>query len=519
MKALVKKSVKKGISVRWKLLLYMMGFVIVILLITWFFQIFLLGTFFRSTKKDEMRESADELVAQLGSESLQKTALSAAADHSLYISVYQIGAGTAEQILSTDTSGKNPVELPISRLEEFYKKAKRENNSFFSRFSFGYAEVPKESFWDKLPFGRKEYSENEISAKHMLLIYVRVAEDASGQEYLILMDAKLQPLSSTVRTLSRQYVWIAVIILLAAIGMALILYKKISAPIIRMNDSAKILSLGKYDVEFSGEGYRETRELAQTLNYAAHELSRADHLQKELIANISHDLRTPLTLIKGYGEVMRDLPDENTPENMQVIIDESARLSDLVNDLLDLSRMQAGARIPQPEIFDLTATVNEVLVRYDALVKHLGYHLEFVYDEHLWISADRSMILQVLYNLLNNAINYAGENKEVILTQEAIEQRVRISVTDKGHGIEPDQIPLIWDRYYKVDKIHKRTMIGTGLGLSIVKEIFNLHHAVYGVDSKLGEGSSFWFELPTVEIAQPKPIDYKTEKENESKLN
>lgn len=508
MKSALKRTSKKGISVRWKLLLYMTVFVIVILLITWFFQIFLLGAFFRSTKKNEMKESAEELAAQLGSESLTTTAFAAAVDHSLYITVYRIGNGTAEQLLSADAGGSSQTtEIPAKHLESFYQKAKENDGSFFSRLAFGNVEVPEEDLFDKLPFGKEESNQKGFSVKHMRLIYVTVDTDASGQEYLIFMDANLQPLNSTVQTLTKQYIWIAMIILLAAIAMALILYRKISAPIIRMNDSAKILSLGKYNVEFSGEGYRETRELADTLNYASHELSRADHLQKELIANISHDLRTPLTLIKGYSEVMRDLPDENTPENMQVIIDETTRLSDLVNDLLDLSRMQAGARVPQPEIFDLTATVKEVLVRYEALVQHRGYRLNLVCNNHVWISADRSMILQVLYNLLNNAINYAGENKQILICQETIGHNVRILVVDRGPGIEPDQIPLIWDRYYKVDKVHKRTMIGTGLGLSIVKEIFDLHHAVYGVDSKLGAGSTFWFELPTVEIAQPIKTD------------
>ena len=251
-------------------------------------------------------------------------------------------------------------------------------------------------------------------------------------------------------------------------------------------------------MEFSGKGYLETRELAATLNYASNELSKVDRLQKELIANISHDLRTPLTLIQGYGEIMRDLPGENTPENMQVLIDETARLSELVNDLLDLSRIQSGARIPQSEVFDLTDAVREVWSRYDTLIKHRGYHLEFISNGSVFVSADRGMILQVIYNLINNAINYTGEDKCVKVLQTVKNDSVQISVSDSGEGIQPDDLPLIWDRYYKVDKVHRRAMIGTGLGLSIVKEILEKHHASYGVSSLPGEGSTFWFELPIV---------------------
>ena len=219
-----------------------------------------------------------------------------------------------------------------------------------------------------------------------------------------------------------------------------------------------------------------------------------------MIANISHDLRTPLTMIKGYGEVMRDLPGENTPENMQVIIDETTRLSDLVNDLMDLSRIQAGACTSSNEVFNLTVAVREVLQRYDTLIKHRGYHLEFVDEGEFFVNADRGMILQVLYNLINNAINYTGNDRLVTVRQHVSDGHVRISVTDTGDGIPQDQLPLIWDRYYKVDKVHRRAMIGTGLGLSIVKSILELHRAKYGVSSTIGVGSTFWFELPILTV-------------------
>ena len=131
-----------------------------------------------------------------------------------------------------------------------------------------------------------------------------------------------------------------------------------------MNNAAKKLALGKYDADFLGGGYRESDELARMLNLASAELAKIDNLQKELISNVSHDLRTPLTMIKGYSEVMRDIPGENTPENVQVIIDETTRLSDLVNDMLDLSKIQSGARSPQLEEFNITETVRETLGRY-----------------------------------------------------------------------------------------------------------------------------------------------------------
>lgn len=139
--------------------------------------------------------------------------------------------------------------------------------------------------------------------------------------------------------------------------------------------------------------------------------------------------------------------------------------------------------------------------RYTKLTERDGYTIGFSADRHVFVTADRTMLLQVIYNLINNAINYTGEDRQVLVTQQATNGRVRIAVRDSGAGIPADQLPLIWDRYYKVDRVHRRAMIGTGLGLSIAKNILDAHHAVYGVESTQGVGSTFWFELDEAPIA------------------
>ena len=148
--------------------------------------------------------------------------------------------------------------------------------------------------------------------------------------------------------------------------------------------------------------------------------------------------------------------------------------------------------------FDLTGTVRQVMSRYEKLTQKDGYRIELSLDTQVDVFADQTMILQVVYNLINNAINYTGEDKLVRVTQTLSSDgsRVRVSVMDSGAGIPPEQIPLIWDRYYKIDKVHRRAMIGTGLGLSIVKQVLEAHHTTYGVESKVGSGSTFWFEMP-----------------------
>ncbi|MBQ8415576.1 MAG: HAMP domain-containing histidine kinase [Clostridia bacterium] len=493
----IKRS-STGISIRWKLAVYLAVFIALVLVVIWIFQVYLLNTFYEYTKEAELTSSAAELATHLNDKDLSLIAHRYAVDCTMSVGIYRLDETEAVPLANVDATGEKGMNFSNEMLTDLYKLAKDNGGTYLGRgrfvFGEGFEEDQVMPFFEAMPnHGRNPYYPHSLR-----LMCVKLVENDHGN-YLILLNAGLQPLDSTVQTLQTQFVWITVILLLGAVIMVFLLYRHISSPLVSMNNAAKQLARGKYDVTFSGKGYSETRELADTLNYASHELSRLDRLQKELIANISHDLRTPLTMIKGYSEVVRDIPGENTPENMQVIIDETTRLSELVNDLLDLSRIQSGARKADKEFFDLTLALEETIKRCDTFVRHRGYVIETSLCDAASVYADRGMILQVLYNLINNAINYTGEDKRITVTQSVTPRgTVRISVRDTGEGIEADQIPLIWDRYYKVDKVHRRAMIGTGLGLSIVKEILELHGAAYGVNSTVGEGSEFWFELPVL---------------------
>ena len=495
-----RESTKRaGFSIRWKLIVYFAIFVAIALLVMWVFQVYLVNNFYELVKRREMVRSAQTLSLHLSREDLDIHAYDQALDGVMGVEIYRITGNEVTQLVSVDATGQAGNTLVAEQIIRLCQKAAENDGSFTGRFTFGGLEVDDNR---EPPFFVSKQNKPQANLSNVRLIHLKLVQGEGDSAYLIILNAGLQPLSSTVQILKTQFLWISTILLICAGIMVFYLYRHISSPLVRMNESAKQLAHGKYDVEFSGEGYRETRELANTLNYASHELSRLDRLQKELIANISHDLRTPLTMIKGYSEVMRDIPGENTAENIQVVIDETTRLSELVNDLLDLSKIQSGSRKAMFEEFDLTAAVDEVMRRYDAFTAHQGYHITFVSEERVNVFADRSMILQVLYNLINNAINYTGEDLTVTVHQTVQNGRVRISVTDTGVGIAEEEIPQIWERYYKVDKVHRRAMIGTGLGLSIVKGVLELHNALYGVDSQVGKGSTFWFELDILEPAQ-----------------
>ncbi len=518
---------KKGVGIQWRLLGYLSLFVAFILIVLWVFQVALLIPFYKNIKNRELEKTADTISDALSamegvsSESMTDfngTLWDVAERYSVCVTIWRVEDEHARFFSVADVSDDcliHKVTAP-KRFIEMYQMAKSNGGRFSCQVKMhregmiwmdGDGQILGPEGWDSEedtnPLPNDSQADEDTCALHM-----RLMRGGDGAEYIILLDSELTPVNATVTTLKAQFSWIAAILLLAALLLAYLMSRRVSRPLIRMNEAAQTLAKGEYDVHFAGQGYRETRELAQTLNYAAEELSKIDRLQKELIANISHDLRTPLTLITGYGEVMRDLPDENTPENVQVIIDEATHLSALVNDLLDLSRLQSGMREARMEPIDLTETVRTLMHRYDRLISHDGYRISFSFDCEVKIQADRTMLLQVIYNLINNAINYCGEDKTVEVIQTLREDGVvRLSVVDHGEGISEEELPYIWDRYYKVDRVHRRAMIGTGLGLSIAKGALELHGANYGVNCRLGEGSEFWFEFPVDPAAPNKEME------------
>ena len=225
-------------------------------------------------------------------------------------------------------------------------------------------------------------------------------------------------------------------------------------------------------------------------------------MRSELIANTSHDLRTPLTLITGYAEIMRDLPNENTPENAQVIIDEAKRLTSLVNDMLDISKLEAGTVNVNLETFNLTHQIQNELKRYSELCQREGYVINFFFDTEVTVTTDKSKLLQALFNLLNNALTYTGADKTVNVSQQTYtdmgsgQNYVRLNVIDSGEGIPEEKLDLIWDRYNKLDTPHKRSSLGSGLGLSIVQKLITLLNGRCGVMSSHHNGSIFYIEIP-----------------------
>ena len=293
-----------------------------------------------------------------------------------------------------------------------------------------------------------------------------------------------------------QFVLIVAAILVATGMVGYTMAKSISEPIIETNEAARELGRARYQRPPHSGGYREIAQLNDTLVQTAEDLRKVEDLQRELIANISHDLRTPLTMIEGYAEAMRDIPDENTPENMQIIIDETERLSTMVNEVLDFSRLRTGSLELTMTRFNLTELVRKIVDRISHMTAVEGYTVTFEAAEDVFVTADSGRISQVIYNLAGNALTYTGADKAVRIRQERKDGMVRITITDSGEGIPPEELPFIWDRYYRSRENHKRAVIGSGLGLNICRGILENHHAPYGAETPPEGGTVFWFALP-----------------------
>lgn len=314
----------------------------------------------------------------------------------------------------------------------------------------------------------------------------------------IFVYSPLEDLDGASIVLKGQLLYITLIVIVLACFISYFLSNKITEPITKITRKAKELGEGNYNIHFDSSDVLEIDELANTLNHVSNDLSKIDTLRRDLMANVSHDLKTPLTMIRAYAEMVRDISykDKNKMnKDLNVIIDETERLNILVNDILDLSKMQANADILSLEKFDLCEVIKEVMTRYDILKTTEDYNFIIEIPDKAEVNADKNKIMQVIYNLINNAINYTGEDKKVVIRLKNARKEYIFEVEDTGKGIKKEEIPYIWDKYYKKDKKHQRNVVSTGIGLSIVKEILTKHKFDYGVKSTLKKGSTFYFKI------------------------
>ena len=348
------------------------------------------------------------------------------------------------------------------------------------------------------PAGDAAYVIN-LRPHNRVMVYGAYLGEDDGQSIYLYINSPIQPIDATRTVLQNQLIIVSVLSVLLSFVLAYFIAKRFSKPIKQTSTSAKELALGNYNVHFSADGYKEISELSAVLNSTAKELGKTEELRQDLMSNVSHDLKTPLTIIKSYAEMIRDISGDNKEKrnaHTGVIIDEANRLSTLVNDILNLTKLQQGIEEINKTKFSLSELVYSVVEKFAIYSEKENYQIICNVNKNISVTADENKIMQVLYNLIVNAINYTGEDKKIYINLKSQNGVARLEVKDTGEGIDNAEISKVWDRYYRTGKDYTRGIAGTGIGLSIVKHILEAHLSQYGVISKKGEGTSFWFELP-----------------------
>ena len=474
-------------------------FSVIVLALLWIFQIVFLNDIYKAVKLSNINTVIKELSPNINSGDIKKYVTQYAVKYDTCISVWD---SNLKQVASTCINSNCRVHTySLVGAAEFMLKAKANGGQYTEHYGGIRTPVPNDKeFWNKVEF---EHIDNENES----IMFANIITGNDGKEYLLLMNAVITPIRSVVQSLRMIFLFIAIIMILLSIIISSVISKYMLRPINKINATAALLAKGNYDVHFDENSYTEISELASTLNYAASELSSVESTRNELIANVSHDLRTPLTLISGYAEMMMDFPNDNNSENLKTIVDEVNHMTLLVNDLTDVSKYNAGVQKLSITKFDITSLIKDTSERLTRLNNPTGCKINFEYTNTVFILADEIKITQVIYNLVNNAVIHTGEDKTVIIKQIITEVNknkfVEIQITDSGKGIPEENVKSIWDRYFKVDKTYKRAHNGSGLGLSIVKSILELHKMEYGVIpvEKMPNktGCTFWFRSKITE--------------------
>lgn len=333
-----------------------------------------------------------------------------------------------------------------------------------------------------------------------LPILTLVSSAAIGEQTVtLLLHADLTLVNAhMVQTL----LWVVLICLLGIVASVVVSYYNAFAvinPFVEINHTVQCYSRGDFSQRIAVQGKDEAAQLGRSFNEMAEQLRGLEDTRRSFVANVSHELRSPLTSMKGFLEAMHDgtIPKESCDEYIEIVLNETRRMTTMVNDLLDLARIESGTIELHYETFDINELVRRTLLTFEARLteKYMEMDVRFA-QEQCFVYADSAQIGQVLRNLIDNAIKYSPDRTTVCLSTYSMRKEVYVTVRDNGIGIPQEDVPHVFDRFYKVEKAHTPApQVGSGLGLSIVKRIIEQHGQTITVRSARGRGTQFTFTL------------------------
>ena len=449
-------------SLRANLLIYFLIFSGIILSFLYIFQILFFNTYYRIIQASNLESTINSIKSNY--------------DENKYI--------FDEISLDKEVCIQVVKEGKIAYYSNYYKYCANNDNESLISIEKEFIKTGKKSL--KVEFINTIY-------KNKSLLYGKKIND----DTYVFANTSLVPIDKSISLLKGQFIYVSLLVLLLSFFISYLFARRLSNPIININKTARKLANKDYNVTFSSDTeVKEIKELADTLNYTSRELGKTEALQREFLSNVGHDLKTPLTMIEAYAASARDLNYNNKKKrerDLNIIIDEAERLNMLVNDILLLSKMQSKTIEMKKSSFNMTILIREILERFK-IYENDGYSFCFDEKNNYKIFGDSKNIERVIYNLIINAINYSGDDKKVFIELEKEDEFLTVKIINRGTSLSKEDQKLIWNRYYRTNKRHKRENLGTGLGLSIVKEILESHNFDYGVTSKKKEGTCFYFK-------------------------
>ena len=331
----------------------------------------------------------------------------------------------------------------------------------------------------------------------MISAFAPITSQYKVKGYVIIHSSMQDLHDSCDSLLNISYLTLLILFLLSLI-ILLFFTEMVYLPLRKITHATEQYAIGNFRYEFQVDSEDEIGYLAASLAYMASEVAKSEDNQKRLVANISHDFRSPLTSMRGYLEAMQDgtIPPELHEKYIGVVLNETDRLTKLTNSLLTLNNLNTQGMILDRTNFDINPVIKNTAASFEGTCRSKFITIELVLTgEQMYVNADMVKIQQVLYNLVDNAIKFSHKNSSIKIETIEKSNKLLVSVKDNGIGIPKDSLKLIWNRFYKTDLSRGKDKKGTGLGLSIAKEIIQTHNENINVVSTEGVGTEFIFTL------------------------
>ena len=336
------------------------------------------------------------------------------------------------------------------------------------------------------------------------VVSVPITTAAGRHVGIVMVSTPMAETLSILKRLSDLYLNVSILVVLISVVLMTIFARKQAAPLREMAGAASAFGHGQLNarVRVDEHSTKEMQELALAFNNMAASVQKSEYQRQEFVANVSHELKTPMTTISGFLDGMLDgtIPESRHRQYMQLVSDETKRLSRLVRSMLDISRLQDQGGIPEEKKsrFDISECAGQVLITFEQKINAKALNVNVDIPEHpVFTMANQDYITQVIYNLLDNAVKFCPDGGELGLLIREGSSKIYISVSNDGNTIPPEELPLVFDRFHKLDKSRSQNREGWGLGLYIVKTIVCSHGEDISVSSKNGK-TAFTFTLPLV---------------------